>query len=153
MKKPPAKFLPKIHKKGLHRGNDDLGTLGLLNAWNVYHKPEYLKAIQKFLTAVFQTQSTREDHLFEVNCAAVPVVLNIVEESRGIVDFQASKEACMQAEQALLCRQFPATESIEYAGALDELNNNALCVRSMGYTLIWLLKKYGNDRRFLNAAK
>lgn len=153
VEKATGKVPAKDPQRGLHRGNDDLGTLGLLNAWNVYKKPEYLEAIRKFLTAVFKTQSTREDHLFEVSCAAVPVVLNIVEESRGIVDFQASEEACLLAEQALLGRQFPATESIEYAGALDELNDGALCVRSMGYTLIWLLKKYGNDRRFLNAAK
>ena len=139
-------------QKGLHRGNDDLGTLGLLNAWKVYLKPQDLKAISRFIEAVFQKQATREDHLFEENCAAVPVILNIVEESRGIVDVTIPEQACLLAEQALLARQFPATTSIQFAGALDELNDGALCVRSMGYSLLWLLKKHGGDRRFLTLA-
>lgn len=131
-------------QNGLHRCNDDLGTLGLLCASRVYPKQAYSDGIRKFLDAVFACQGT--DGAFETSCASVPVVLNIVHESA----YPASAESIELAWSHFLSRQFPEGDPL-FAGGLNESALGNLCVRSMAYALIVILKIAGGDCRFLTA--
>lgn len=142
-----GKVPPQDPQNGHHRGNDDLGSLGLLCAYQIYPKPEYLQAVKKFLTAVFAKQ--REDGHFENSCAAIPVVLNTLYEGIGVVDFTISDSAVQAALQALLLRQYPENEEKFFAGALNETGEDFACARSTSYALLYLLKLYGGDNRFL----
>lgn len=151
VEKATGKVPPQDPQNELHRGNDDLGTLGLLGAWRVYPKPEYLDSIRKFLNAVFKKQSERPDGHFEQSCAAVPVILNILHETREVIGFQPPPGAEDRALEALFARQFPQTDPPEFAGSLDEMGDGALNIRSMCYSLIFLLKKYAGDTRFLTS--
>lgn len=131
-------------QNGLHRANDDLGTLGLLCASRIYPKPSYREAIFKFLDAVFSRQNA--DGSFEESCASVPVVLNIAHES----GYQFSDQAEERAWNFLLSRQFPDGDD-SFAGGLNESDQGYLCARSMAYALIVILKLIGGDARFLTA--
>ena len=131
-------------QNGHHRGNDDLGTLGLLCALQIYPKPLYRDAIDRFLRAVLAQQ--RPDGMFEDSCAAIPVVLNAIYES----GFPADPEAVEKALSALFARQYPPTEDPALAGALNETGKDFACSRSTSYALLYLLKVYGGDHRFLH---
>ena len=138
--KPPAAD----PQNGLHRANDDLGTLGLLCASRIYPKPAYREGISKFLDAVLSRQNA--DGAFEESCASVPVVLNIAAESgRHVPD-----ETAERAWQFFLSRQFPEGDPL-FAGGLNESDQGYLCIRSMSYALIVILKLIGGDARFLTA--
>ena len=132
-------------QNGLHRANDDLGTLGLLCASRIYSKPSYSGAITKFLDAVFSRQ--RADGSFESSCASVPVVLNIAAES----GYQIPDQAAERAWDFLLSRQFPEGDPM-FAGGLNESEQGYLCIRSMSYALIVILKIFGGDARFLTVS-
>ncbi|NMA43637.1 MAG: hypothetical protein GX946_09685 [Oligosphaeraceae bacterium] len=139
---------PNDPQSGLHRGNDDLGTLGLLGAWKTFGKQSYLDSIEKFLRAAFANQTA--EGFFEASCAAIPVLLNIADEAQGLIGFEPPGEAVERAIRALLSRQFPGTAEPIFAGGLDELGDGGLCCRSMGYALLWLLKRFGGDKRYLS---
>lgn len=133
-------------QNGLHRGNDDLGTLGILCAYHVYPKQTYAEAIRKFLRAV--TEKLDENGYFEASCAANPVVLNIFHESSKFGIAQIKPEMQEQVLNGLLARQYQDPDP-QFYGAFDECNEGALCVRSLIYSIIVLLKLFGNDGRFL----
>ncbi|MBR2344948.1 MAG: hypothetical protein IKA71_04095 [Lentisphaeria bacterium] len=132
-----------------HRGNDDLGTLGLLCAYRIYPKKSYLDAITKFLDAVFAKQKEREDGQFEESCAAVPVILNVIHEAADVLELPERSREIETALTALLSRQFPADDDTALAGGLNELAKDYACSRSTSYALLYLLKVYGGDDRFL----
>ena len=77
--KPPASD----PQGGLHRANDDLGSLGLLCAYKVTRNSSYLASIEKYLTAVFAGQWA--DGRFEESVACIPVVLNVLHEGAGLI--------------------------------------------------------------------
>jgi hypothetical protein len=128
---------------GLHRANDDLGSLGLLGAYKVTGNKKYLTAIEKYLTAVFARQ--KEDGLFESSVAGVPVVLNILHEAGPLVQVpSATADACTQALQALYRAQELCSRSLaRYGGIIEEPHGNDpyVCIRSGCYALIYLLKE------------
>ena len=144
-----GKVPPEDPQLGLHRGNDDLGTLGLLCAYRAIPKQMYLDTITKFLTAVFNRQEA--DGNFEQNCSAIPVILNVLHESADVLNFTPPAGSTGRALSALLKRQFGAEKGPLFEGGLDETKEGHVCIRSMGYALIYLLKKYGRDDRFLTA--
>lgn len=137
-----GKVPPADPQNGLHKVNDDLGTLGLLCALQVYPKPEYQAAIDKFLKAVFARQE--ESGHFEHTCAGIPVILNICHELGRPWD-----EAQEKALNALLSRQFrDPSDKLRYGG-LNEMDNGAVCARSLCYSIIVLCKIFADDHRFL----
>ncbi len=133
-------------QSGLHRGNDDLGTLGLLCAWKALGKESYLRSIEKFLAGAFSRQ--QEDGHFEKSCAAIPVILNVLHEGNGIIDFTPDEIACQKAADALIARQFTHADPL-FNGAFNEGGDGDMCMRSSTYAMIYLLKHYGGDNRFL----
>lgn len=144
-----GKVPPEDPLLALHRGNDDLGTLGLLCAYRAIPKQMYLDTITKFLTAVFNRQEA--DGNFEQNCSAIPVILNVLHESADVLNFTPPSGSTDRALSALLKRQFGPEKGPLFEGGLDETKEGHVCIRSMGYALIYLLKKYGRDDRFLTA--
>ncbi len=136
-------------QNGLHRANDDLGTLGLLGAYRVYGKAGYRDAIGRFLDCVFAAQ--RDDGMFEDSCAATPVVLNIVSEAAGTVGPGTARPgAASRALEALFRRQIDRPGDLWLDGGLDETGNGECCARSICYSLIVLLKLFGNSGEFLS---
>lgn len=129
-------------QNGLHRVNDDLGTLGLLCALQVYPKDTYRAAIEKFLAAVFAKQAP--DGHFEKSCAGIPVVLNVCFELGRPLD-----DAACRALEALFARQFTDPADPVRYGALDETADGGCCARSLCYSIIVLCKLFAGDRRFL----
>ncbi len=146
-KKLPVKSPPNDPQNGHHRGNDDLGTLGLLCAYRIYPKKLYVDSINRFLNAVFDKQLP--DGHFETSCAAIPVILNTIKEAGNLLTVKISEEAIEKAIEALLNRQFPANDDPLFAGALNETNAGFACCRSTSYALLYLLKEFGGDNRFL----
>jgi hypothetical protein len=144
-RKPP----PTDPQGGLHRANDDLGTLGLLCAHKVSGKAEYLVAIEKFLEAVFSAQL--EDGHFEESCACIPVVLNTVHEAGDLVAVRGARQlAAEDALRALYSRQNDGDCNPRQRGALDEVHVNQVCLRSTAYALIVLLKLFAGQRGLLS---
>ena len=131
----------------LHKANDDLSTLGLLCAYKVFGKKTYADSIRKFLSAVFSHQ--QPDGHFENSCAGIPVVLNLIHEAKDILDLDVPADACEKALSALLGRQILEGNPM-LVGGIDEMNENNVCIRSTGYALIYLLKKFGGDDRYLS---
>lgn len=131
-------------QNGLHRANDDLGTLGLLGAFRLTGEKRYKESIDRFLAAVFARQLP--DGHFESSCAAIPVVLNVLWESGGELDFSPPPGACERALEALLARQFPPTAPAAFRGGLDETGEGYVCARSSCYALIVLLKLVSRQR-------
>ena len=137
-------------QNGLHRANDDLGTLGLLGAWRIYGKQSYLDSIRKFLNCVFAHQ--QPDGSFETSCAATPVVLNILRETEGIISVDTIQPGAIEAAlKALFARQFNCPENPLKHGSFDEMNDGACCARSNCYALIVLLKLFAQDNIYLSA--
>jgi hypothetical protein len=144
-KKPPASD-PQL---GLHRGNDDLGTLGLLCAYRATGERRYLTAVRRFLDAVFARQ--RADGHFEDSCAATAVILNAAFEAQGLVDGAAATPAAVRrAIQGLCARQSDGSTNPRMRGGLDEEGHGTVCARSSCYALIVLLKWCGTNRGFLS---
>ena len=142
-----GKVPPQDPQNGLHRCNDDFGTLGLLCAHRVYPKPEYLRSVEKFIRAA--TAQQRPDGGFEQSCAAIPVVLNVIREAGDQLKLDLPPQLEEKALGALFSRQYPKDEDPALAGGLDETDRNFACSRSVAYALLYLLKVYGGDRRFL----
>lgn len=142
-----GKVPPQDPQNGLHRCNDDFGTLGLLCAHRIYPKPEYLHTVDRFIRAA--TAQQRSDGSFEDSCAAIPVVLNVIHESEELLTPNLPPQLEEKALKALFSRQYPADEVPALAGGLDETGRNFACSRSVAYALLYLLKVYGGDRRFL----
>jgi len=133
---------------GLHRANDDLGTLGLLCAYRVTGDKRYLAAIQKFLNAVFAVQL--EDGRFEDSVACIPVILNILHESAGLVDVPlATTENVERALNALLIRQSDGKSNPLTQGGIIENDAGLVCARSGCYALIVLLKLFADSTAYL----
>ncbi|MFA5865722.1 MAG: hypothetical protein WC975_13695 [Phycisphaerae bacterium] len=138
-------------QRGLHRANDDLGALGLLGAYKVTGHNKYLKAIEKFLTAVFANQNDRG--MFDNSVAGIPVVLNIIHEAGDLVKLSfASDDACAKALQALYRAQELCGRNLgTYGGILEEPHiHNYVCTRSSCYSLIYLIKKYSGIKDYLS---
>lgn len=140
---------------GLHRANDDLGTLGLLGAYHVTGNEKYLKAIQKFITAVFGKQD--EHGMFETSVACIPVIMNILFEleQQGIA-VDVSDEAVNKALAALYDSVIPYTQDPMIYGALNEFPKEGyinVIARSNCYALIVLLKVMAGVEGFLVARK
>lgn len=146
VEKATGKMAPNDPQGTLHRANDDLSTLGLLGAYKVFGKQAYADSIRKFVKSVFEHQ--QEDGHFEQSCAGIPVILNILHEARGVLELDVSEAACEKALHALFARQFPEGTPL-MAGGLDEMNEGNMCIRSTGYALIYLLKAFGGDNRYL----
>jgi uncharacterized protein YyaL (SSP411 family) len=138
-------------QNGLHRANDDLGTLALLGAYKVTGNKKYLTSIEKFLNSVFAKQDA--DGMFEDSVASIPVVLNIVHELTGVMTLPAvvTDQACAKALKALFqSQELRARNPKTYGGLLEEpRNRNFVCVRSGCYSLIYLLKEFSGVKEYL----
>jgi hypothetical protein len=128
-------------QNGLHCANDDLGTLGLLCAYRVTGDKRYLRAIEKFLNAVFAAQD--EQGNFDTSAASIPVVLNILHEAGDLIDVPlATAEKIELAQQQLLSRQSAGLHNNRHRGGIIEtVETNFICSRSSCYALIYLLKQ------------
>ncbi len=130
---------------GLHRANDDLGTLGLLCAYRITGNRRYLASIEKFLNAVFAAQ--RDDGRFEDSIAGTPVVLNTLYElercpgdARSLVRVSIKEQAIERALAALYATQSDGDRNPRQKGALYEVSDKFVCARSSCYALLFLLK-------------
>ena len=153
--KPPEKD----PQSGLHRANDDLGSLGLLCAYQVTRDPVYLSSIEKYLTAVFAAQW--EDGRFEESVACIPVVMNILQEGAGILSkFNLKQEALDKALTALLDSQSDGRFNPRMRGGILEFGpayktqsqpnwKAGVVVRSTCYALIVLPKLATGVRDYL----
>lgn len=145
-KKPPERD----PQGGLHRANDDLGTLGLLCAYKVTGRKEYLAATNRFLDAVFAAQ--REDGHFEQSCACIPVVLNTLHEGEGLVQASKARPGAVEAAlRALYARQSDGSIQPLQRGAMHELGDKKIWLRSTAYALIVLLKLFAGQGQYLTA--
>lgn len=143
-KKPPEKD----PQGGLHRANDDLGTLGLLCAHRATGKPEYLAAVNRFLDAVFAAQ--REDGHFEPSCACIPVVLNTLHEGAGLVRASTARPGAVEAAlAALYARQNDGSIQPRQRGGINESGDRKIWLRSTAYSLIVLLKLFAGQGQYL----
>jgi len=147
-KKPPEED----PQGGLHRSNDDLGTLGLLCAHAVTGNGEYLESVRKFLTGVFASQG--EDGRFEKSVAGIPVVLNTIHEApemepvEGVTDQNAAR-----ALEALYRTISDGAKNPRMKGALVETGDTFVCARSSCYALIVLLKLFAGQADYLRVQR
>ena len=136
-------------QNGLHRGNDDLSTLGLAGAYRLTGDSRCLSAIERFFTAVFARQGA--DGGVEASVAANAVILNALYETQDLHP-QFSKPAGGAAAllDNLLSRQVTADNPL-LNGGLDEFGKGVVCARSGCYALIMLLKLFGEaECRYLS---
>ena len=137
-------------QQGLHRGNDDLGTLGLIGAWRVTGDDRYLAAIRRFLGAVFAKQA--EDGGVEASCAPDPVLLNAVYEASTLPDKWAPPAGALGGLlRHLFSRRIDAPSQPRLHGGLDENADGWIYSRSVCYALIVLLKIFGRGGDYLSA--
>jgi uncharacterized protein YyaL (SSP411 family) len=136
-------------QNALHRGNDDLSTLGLLGAHAVTGDGRYLDGIRCFLDCVYAAQ--REDGGFEDSVAAIPVVLNISMEAAPAVESPAATPAAVEhALSRLYAAQADGATNPMAAGALHEVAaHHYTTARSTAYALIVLLKLFAGCDDYL----
>ena len=137
-------------QQNLHRGNDDLGTLGLAGAFRITGKEAYRESILKFFHAVFARQG--EDGGVEASCAPDPVILNAVYETRELLNgWTPPRGVLRKLLEHLFSRQVREPENPLRNGGLDESGDGWVCARSGCYALIVLLKIFGNGGTCLAA--
>ena len=135
-------------QRGLHRANDDLGTLGLLCAYRVTGDERYLRSIEKFLNAVFAAQ--RDDGTFEDSIAGTPVILNVLHEAGELVTVSAMQDGAIErALAALYASQDDGEVGPRMRGGLIEEGTSYVCARSSCYALIVLLKLFAGVDGYL----
>ena len=143
-KKPPTSD----PQHGLHRANDDLGTLGLLCAHKITGDKRYLSAIEKFMNAVFTDQ--QEDGGFEDSVACIPVVINTIFEASDKIEVAAMQPQAIESALArLFASQSDGSSIPRMRGGLVEISEGVVCSRSGSYALIMLLKLFGNSKDYL----
>lgn len=136
-------------QQGLHRGNDDLGTLGLAGAYKLTGDPEYLRGIERFFNAVFARQGS--DGGVETSCAADPVILNAVYETQELpLEFRKPAGALSKLLEHLFARQIDDPEHPLLHGGFDEVLIGRASARSGCYALIVLLKIFGGGKDYLS---
>jgi hypothetical protein len=138
-------------QNGLHHANDDLGTLGLLCAYQVTGDKRYLQAIEKFINAVFVMQD--ENGNFEDSVAGTSVVLNLLHEAGGLINVPlATAENIERAQRALFARQDDGLfNNRRRGGIIEKMNDRIVCSRSGCYALIYLLKQGGGITDYLKS--
>lgn len=136
-------------QNGLHRANDDLGSLGLLCAYKIRKDDRYLKAVNAFLEAVFNEQ--RDDGHFEESCAGIPVVLNTVHEGGELLSpyGKIKNNEIARALQALYLRQSKGSINFRQKGGMLEKEDGIVNIRASCYSLIVLLKLCGKQQDYL----
>jgi len=137
-------------QNGLHKANDDLGTLGLLCAYRVTGNERYLESIKKFLNAVFKGQDKHGN--FDNTAASIPIVLNILYETRNLIEIPlATNEKVKLALRELMNRQDTGLYNpLQRGGIIEELEGDAVCSRSSCYALIFLLKQFSGVSEYLS---
>lgn len=145
---------------GLHRANDDLGTLGLLCAYKVTGNKAYLLASEKYLKAVFDGQMI--DGRFEESVACIPVVMNVLHEGQKVFALPWLKnDAIEKALKVLIDSQSDGRFNPRMFGGILENgpagkllpqsgNKSYVCARSSCYALIILPKIITGNRDYLN---
>ncbi|MDD4816948.1 MAG: hypothetical protein PHI85_03145 [Victivallaceae bacterium] len=138
-------------QQGLHKSNDDFSSLGLLCAYRVTGDRRYLDAVGGFLDWVFSVQQA--DGSFETSAAGIPVVLNIMLESEGLLGPwpESRLEAARRALLFLMGRQSSGDIIPAQRGGIDEYGDCRTGARASGYALIVLLKLFADEKRFLTA--
>ena len=137
-------------QNGLHRGNDDLGTLGLIGVWRLTQDERYISAIRRFFNAVFAKQAT--DGSVEASCAPDPVLLNAVYEASALPDSWNPPEGALSGLlRHLFSRRINAPSQHRMHGGLNEFGDGWIYSRSVCYSLIVLLKIFGRGGDYLSA--
>ena len=141
-------------QNGLHRANDDLGTLALLGMYRLTGEARYLESIKRFVAAVFDRQD--EHGMFEESVACIPVVLNVIHECGDLLDVPAATDsACERALCALLdAQELRARNPMAYGGIIERPMTKgpvSVCTRSSCYALIYLLKEFAGVKDYLKA--
>lgn len=145
-----GKMAPNDPQGGLHRGNDDLGTLGLIGAWRLTGDERYVVAIRRFFDAVFANQAP--DGGVEASCAPDPVLLNAVYEAASLPDKWSAPEGALSGLlRHLFSRKINAPTQVRMHGGLDEFGDGWIYSRSVCYSLIVLLKIFGHGGDYLSA--
>ena len=134
----------------LHRGNDDLGTLGLLGMYDITTNKKYLASVKKFLDAVWAAQ--RQDGFFEDSVAASAIILNATYEARELVEIEGlTDEKIERAIKAMLSAQ-TIYDHPRVRGALREQCNSQysmVTMRANCYALILLMKLFAGVNEYL----
>ncbi|PCJ62095.1 MAG: hypothetical protein COA79_05245 [Planctomycetota bacterium] len=145
-----SKEVPDDPQGGLHRANDDLGSLGLLCAYKITKNNDYLESVNKFIQGVFNHQ--QKDGSFEESVACIPVVLNTIYEGKSLINTSAySNESIEQALLVLLHSQSDGKDNIRMKGGIiEEQHKQYVCARSSCYALIVLLKLFSSSSEYLS---
>jgi uncharacterized protein YyaL (SSP411 family) len=137
----------------LHRGNDDLGTIGLLGMHRLSNDKKYLAAIEKFLNAVWADQ--RADAFFENSVAASPVIINVTWQMKDLLKLEkVTSEKFNAAIEAMLNARCDGFRASHMRGALREHVVSDVVqptMRANGYALITLLKLFAGRDEYLCA--
>lgn len=134
----------------LHRGNDDLGTLGLLCMYHVTQDEKYLASVKKFLEAAWSMQ--RDDGFFEDSVAATPVILNATYEAQLLAGVEnLNEEKFTRGLEAMFSVQNKGDSTPQLHGALQEKVSapNEVTMRANCYALILLLKLFAGVDEYL----
>jgi uncharacterized protein YyaL (SSP411 family) len=134
----------------LHRGNDDLGTLGLLCMYRLTKAEKYIHAVSRFLEAAWGLQ--RDDGHFEESQAATPVILNVTFEARDVLKVKGlTDEKASRALEALYTMRLDGSRNPLMKGAIREMLNDPrqATMRANCYALIVLLKLFAGVDEYL----
>ena len=137
---------------GLHKTNDDLASLGLLCAWKQTGDKKYIKAIKRYIAAIFERQ--KENGAFDQTVSSIPVVLNIIFEleEHGF-DSEISDQKQLKALDKLLNSQSSGSVNPATRGGIMEWVDEDIkdvVSRSSAYSLIYLLKLYNGKSSILS---
>lgn len=146
-KKPPEED----PQNGLHKINDDLNSLGLLSAYRITGNQKYLDAVAKYVNAAFET--LKDDGGFDASRASIPIVLNILYETEGLLEYPSvTPEKIGLTFSKLLSAQCDGrTNRRMTGGIIEEEGKSFVCARSSCYALIVFLKICGGSAETLGA--
>lgn len=139
-------------QKGLHRANDDLCTLGLLGAYRITGDKRYLQGIEKFLTAVCASQ--QDDGMLDHTVASLPIVLNILYETQGLLAIPTLTDTFVPKAMArIFSAQSNGDPVASMRGGLIEepsWRDDVVIARSAAYSLIVLVKIFDATLKYLS---
>lgn len=134
-----SKDVPPDPQGGLHRTNDDLGSLGLLCAYRVTGEQKYLDSVQKYADACMG--SIAEDGTMEKSLSGIPVFLNLLHEGSEDIRIDLPAETAVKMLRVLIRHQSDGAKNPRMRGGIyEEVGDNYVCARVSCYALIVLLK-------------
>ncbi len=133
--------------------NDNLATLGLLAAYRVTEDRKYLDAIVKYLNYCFAQQNA--DGTFENSVSGIPLLLNIMLESEGLLGPwpESWVDGAGESLTALFARVSKGDILPNQRGMIDDLGDQCIVSNVSAWSLIVLTKIFAGEERFLSASE